>query len=128
MAKPKPKKRIGRPTKAPKEGERVSLGLRVTPDTKRKLEAAAIQRGRSLSQEAEIRLEASLASDNHLSISRAGEWAPVLFSKNEMIIGVGEWEVVAIPITAEQMDRLRNAFDPERMKQEWDEALKGGWV
>ena len=45
------KKRIGRPTKAPKPGERVALGLRVTPAMKQRLEAAAIRMGRSLSQE-----------------------------------------------------------------------------
>src|SRR5215510_2758469 len=43
----------GRPT----VGERVPLGLRVTPDLKRKLDAAAEQSGRSQSQEAELRLE-----------------------------------------------------------------------
>ena len=43
----------GRPT----VGERVPLGLRVTPELKRKLDAAAEQTGRSQSQEAELRLE-----------------------------------------------------------------------
>jgi hypothetical protein len=38
-------------------GERVPLGLRVTPELKRKLDAAAEQTGRSQSQEAELRLE-----------------------------------------------------------------------
>jgi uncharacterized protein (DUF1778 family) len=43
----------GRPT----VGERVSLGLRVTPEMKRQLDTAAEQSGRSQSQEAELRLE-----------------------------------------------------------------------
>lgn len=51
--------RIGRPTKTPKPGERVSLGLRVTADLKRKLDEAAKKSGRSQSQEAELRLERS---------------------------------------------------------------------
>lgn len=129
MAKPKSaKKRMGRPTKPPKEGERVQLGLRVTPEMKRRLEAAATKRGRSLSQEAELRLEGSLAADKHLMVSRAGEWAPVLFNGNEMIIGVGEWEIVLIPITPEIKEKLQNAFDPERMAQEWENAVKGGYA
>lgn len=53
------RKRLGRPMKPPTPGERTPLGLRVTAETKRKLEAAAIESGRSLSQEAELRLEQS---------------------------------------------------------------------
>jgi hypothetical protein len=45
----------GRPT----IGKRVSLGLRVTPQTKKKLDAAAEENGRSQSQEAELRIERS---------------------------------------------------------------------
>ena len=56
----KPKKRIGRPTKPPNPGERVTLGLRVTAELKNRIEAAANEKGRSLSQEAEFRLERSL--------------------------------------------------------------------
>jgi hypothetical protein len=55
----KPKKRIGRPTRPPKPGERVTLGLRVTAELKNRIEAAANEKGRSLSQEAEFRLERS---------------------------------------------------------------------
>jgi hypothetical protein len=52
-------KRLGRPMKPPTPGQRVPLGLRTTAETKRKLEAAAIESGRSISQEAELRLEQS---------------------------------------------------------------------
>jgi TraY domain len=45
----------GRPT----VGKRMSLGLRVTPEMKRKLDVAAEKSGRSQSQEAELRLERS---------------------------------------------------------------------
>jgi hypothetical protein len=54
-----PKRRRGRPT----VGERVPLGLRVTPEMKRRLDAAAKQSGRSQSQEAEFRLEGSFGRD-----------------------------------------------------------------
>ncbi len=50
----------GRPRKkAPKPGDRVSLGLRVTSETKAALDDAAARSGRSQSQEAELRLERS---------------------------------------------------------------------
>ncbi len=55
----KPDKRRGRPTKAPVEGARTSLGLRVTAQLKRRLDQAAAHSGRSQSQEAEFRLEQS---------------------------------------------------------------------
>lgn len=57
---PKPKNRGGRPrTHKIQQGDRVSISLRVTPETKARLEAAAQQSGRSISQEAELRLEQS---------------------------------------------------------------------
>ena len=52
-------KRRGRPTKVPIDGERVSLGLRVTADLKRRLDETAAASGRSQSQEAERLLEQS---------------------------------------------------------------------
>jgi hypothetical protein len=52
-------KRIGRPMKAPARGKRVSLGLKVTADIKRRLDAAAQASGRTQSQEAEYRIELS---------------------------------------------------------------------
>ena len=59
-------KRMGRPTKAPRSGERVSLGLRVTADIKTKLDEAARHSARSQSQEAEFRLERTFADDDRL--------------------------------------------------------------
>lgn len=56
--------RMGRPTKAPKGDERVSLGLRVTADIKRKLDTAAVKNDRSQSQEAEFRLEQSFNEED----------------------------------------------------------------
>jgi hypothetical protein len=48
--------RIGRPFAPVTDGERVTLGVRVSADTKRKLEEEANKTGRSLSQEAELRV------------------------------------------------------------------------
>jgi hypothetical protein len=50
-------RRIGRPIEPARPGERATLTLRVTADIKSRLEAEAVKTGRSLSQEAETRLE-----------------------------------------------------------------------
>jgi predicted transcriptional regulator len=52
-------KRMGRPLKAAQPGKRVSLGLKVTPEIKARLDEAARANGRTQSQEAEYRLERS---------------------------------------------------------------------
>lgn len=62
MIAPKPKR--GRRGRKTTEGVRVPLGLRVTPEMKEKLDAAARQSGRSQSQEAELRLEHSFRDEN----------------------------------------------------------------
>ena len=59
-------KRLGRPKRKPMPGARVSLGLRVTAETKQRLDAAAEQSGRSQSQEAELRLEQTFAAEYRL--------------------------------------------------------------
>ena len=63
----------GRPTKPAKEGEKTTLSLRVTPELKRRLDVAATQSGRNLSQEAEHRLE--LTIENERAIQQALEFA-----------------------------------------------------
>ncbi len=60
-------KRGGPPKRRPKDGERVALSLRMTPALKRRLDAAAEKGGRSLSQEAEVRLERSFDHQDLLS-------------------------------------------------------------
>lgn len=57
------KKRIGRPMKAATPGTRVGLGLRVKADTKARLIEGAKANSRSLSQEAEMRIERSFRDD-----------------------------------------------------------------
>lgn len=59
MAKVKGKAGTSRRRGRPSVGERVPLGLRVTPDIKQRLDDAAEESGRSQSQEAEFRLERS---------------------------------------------------------------------
>jgi hypothetical protein len=86
-------KRIGRPTKPPKPRERVPLGLRITPEMKRQLEMAAVIKGRSLSQEVELRLERSLDIGRHLTIARGDTWAPVLIHGDELLISLSSHPV-----------------------------------
>jgi len=58
----------GRPRQRdPKPGERVHLGLRVTLEMKRRIEAEAVRTGRSQSQEVEARLERSFRDDEILT-------------------------------------------------------------
>src|SRR5262245_2409127 len=50
-------KRIGRPPKPPTAGERIQIGVQVTPELKIRLAAEAKKNNHSLSREAELRLE-----------------------------------------------------------------------
>ena len=58
--------RVGRPTKAPEPGERIQIGVQVTPELKRRLEAAGTRNHRALSREAEHRLERSFEREDLL--------------------------------------------------------------
>lgn len=57
---------MARPRRDPKEGERVGLSLRVTPDRKRRLDAAVDHSGRSQSAEVELRLDRSFWLEDRL--------------------------------------------------------------
>ena len=65
---PKKAARMGRPIKPPREGERVGLSFRVTPELKRQLTEAAARSGRGQSQEAEFRLEKSFEQERLYSL------------------------------------------------------------
>jgi len=64
MTKDTPKRRRGRPTRAPEPGERVALGAHVSAEVKRRLDAAAEANGRSQSKELEIRLLRTFAEED----------------------------------------------------------------
>ncbi|MDP6572947.1 MAG: TraY domain-containing protein [Rhodospirillales bacterium] len=72
-------KRVGRPSKAPRKGARNSLGLRVTAETKSRLEAAAAASGRSQSQEVEFRLEQSFRKEDDGIAALGGSEQHALF-------------------------------------------------
>jgi hypothetical protein len=103
----------------------VPLGLRVTPKLKLELELAAILNGRSISQEAELRLEQSLDIARRLVIARGPLWSPILIHKGELLVGLGDdprdysagqipphqEHIVTLKISADDLKRLRNYFD-----------------
>jgi hypothetical protein len=82
--------KIGRPIKPAAEGERIMLGLRVTADIKRKLEAEALSSGRSLSQETEIRLQQSF--DDEAREKKVAERDEKLIERVEELIKKQEEE------------------------------------
>ena len=134
----KSKKRIGRPTKKPKPGERVPLGLRVTPKMKERLEAAATKKGRSLSQEAEFRLEMSLASDRQLILAYGGAWLSVHRFGDDLNValpisweeetGCLEEDLVTLKITKHDLDRIRNYFTGARPPYDMTRAEEDAWA
>ena len=64
------KRRTGRPTKPAIGAARVSLGLKVTTETKRVIEALALASGRTQSQEAEHLIERALQFDEAMKSTR----------------------------------------------------------
>jgi hypothetical protein len=90
MAKRGVRRSVGRPRQEPEPGERVQLSFRVTPELKRRLDAAATESGRSQSQEAEFRLERSFDRQDLLpqvmSLNYGKELAGVLMLLGTVMI------------------------------------------
>ena len=63
MAQEQKQKRLGRPLKTPTPGKRVSLGLKVTAETKQRLDEEARRHGRTQSQQAELMIERSFVEE-----------------------------------------------------------------
>ena len=57
-----------KPPKPPSGANRIPLMVRTSPDFRERLEAAATASGRSLAQEAELRLERSFADDHNIEV------------------------------------------------------------
>ena len=87
------KKFGGRPGRKPKSGERVHLGFRVTPELKNRLETVAHDKGRSQSQEAELRLERSFDREDLLvevlKLTYGPELAGILLSIGSTLQDIG---------------------------------------
>ena len=120
MANNKAPKRLGRPKRKPTPGARASLGLRVTAETKQRLDDAAEQSGRSQSQEAELRLEQTFAAEDRLGgpsmVGLMETIASVMKSTGEnagflatgKIMNQGEW--MGVPFAFEQAKRAAVAI------------------
>lgn len=70
--------RQGRKAQTARPGERVSLGLKVTPEIKNKLDAAAKANGRTQSQEAEARIEQTFRGEHYLEQAMELAYGPRL--------------------------------------------------
>jgi hypothetical protein len=96
--------RVGRPFAPVKDGDRVTLGVRVSADTKRKLEEEANRTGRSLSQEAELRVLQSFNSEEH---------AKTFFEVQSLA-------VEAITVIGDRQEKIRDELSDQKKKQESD--------
>ena len=98
-------KRIGRPTKAPVAGERIQIGVQVAPNVKTRLEASAERSHRSLSREAEFRLDRSFDREDLLSEALA-------LAYGRKVAGI----LLAIAYVMDAASRLaeRNIWNPFR--------------
>ena len=111
-------KRIGRPTKPPRPGERVPLGLRVTPESEEATRRGGHKKGSLASQEAEFRLEMSLSSDRQLILAYGGYWLSVIRSQNDLLVALPmgwdgtdlDEELVPLKIAQDDLKRVRNYF------------------
>lgn len=74
-----PAKKRGRPALPPGEGRRNTLNLRITNDLKARMEGSAKASGRSVSQEAEFRLERSFIAEDTMYEQFGGEeWSRLM--------------------------------------------------
>jgi TraY domain len=113
---------------APAPGKRIMLGLRVAPDVKQRLDAAAMKNGRSQSQEAELRLKESLRDDDLIERITSPQVRPVLDYFTAL-------RTLKIDITPEVVDAVcegavliikavgAGGMSDERVKQFWLEDI-----
>ena len=126
-------RRLGRPTKAPNPGTRVALGLKVTPDIKRRLDEEARKNGRTQSQQAELMIERAFA---HEAAFGGGEMTRLayLMASSFAVAGqrdaAGRSDWITDPVTysngvAAVLDALLNGFPNGADKAPALEALVG---
>jgi TraY domain len=106
------KKRVGRPVVEAAPGVRAGLSLRVTAELKTQLEGAAESNGRSLSQEAEFRLERTFANqdllDDVLTLAYGDRLAKLLMTIGDAII---------LQVQMEDMLARVSKIEPKTAKQ-----------
>jgi len=121
------KKRVGRPTKKAKAGERVPLGLRVTAELKSRLDDAAKRSGRSQSQEAEFRIERSFDRQDLLTevlTLRFGETVARLLLR---FGGDAQLRTLALHSLNRSVSRNEGQFDYETFV-DVNSTLHPGWA
>ena len=90
--------------------------MRVTPAVRKKLERAALKRGRSISQEAEIRLEQSFDREGHLILAYGDKWAYVAIANGAVWLALGDDHLpgeglrISLEIEPEDLKRFLNYF------------------
>jgi hypothetical protein len=108
-------KRVGRPIKEVEEGERAALSLRVRPMIKKKLEQAADLNGRSLSQEAEFRLEHTFDRQSLLhevlTLAFGRDWASFIIFNG---VRFKQFNDETADHLRRTMDKLILSFDAEK--------------
>ena len=110
------KPRPGRPSREPAEGERVGLSLRVTPRTKRALDAAAENNGKSLSQEAEARIDQTFRDERLLPQTLDLAYGP----RNSGLLFLIGWLTKRVAeISSGPPNRGISAASPDWMTDPW---------
>ena len=117
----------GRPGRKPDPGERVHLGIRVTPQLKERLERTAGAIGRSQSQEAEIRLERSFERQDLLPDVLAAAFPRPIAG---LLIGIGR-----VMFNAGQNEHYTRSDFLKDTGDQWlndptafDQAVKGAMI
>jgi hypothetical protein len=100
------------------EGKRFTLGLRVTEDRRRKLELAAQDSGRSISQEIELRLEKSFWDDQVMG----GEEMMALF---RMMAGAAMFVQNRIRTQQPEVTWLNNPSVFQAVRRAWLTIIDG---
>jgi predicted transcriptional regulator len=80
MAQEHNEKRLGRPPKEATPGKRVSLGLKVTPEIKQRIDEEARRTGRTQSQQAELMIERSFAQEEAFGVAGLRQLAILMAS------------------------------------------------
>jgi hypothetical protein len=115
------KKKRGRPGRKIQPGERVPLSLRVTPETKARLDQASTASGRSQSQEAELRLERSFREEEllpQLIAAAFGErFAGILLALGWVMNGTGLQAAVS-----------GRVYETPEAAGAFVRAARGGWI
>jgi predicted DNA-binding protein len=92
-----------------KDGQRIPLSLRVTPETKARLDAITASSGRSISYEVESRLDATLDDENYVVTQHISRRLVGHYNLNKERVVAQLLLDLEEPITGERPDRAETA-------------------